>query len=161
MAHRIWDSPHSLLSKCACMEVVWVCNPYRLPILTLWKDHILDTWFSYWVPTASLCSGSNRLDLLPFNFSSYCVGRDWPCTTPVISSVSPIKWICLILTMILPYFSDSNVVSSFSSPCYPFTTSRGFGGKDPKQGWKGDGWSMDCSIIRVWNVDWILVLLLL
>jgi len=45
-----------------------------------------------------------------------------------------LKWICLILTMILPYFSDSNVVSSFSSPCYPFTTSRGFGGKDPKQG---------------------------
>jgi hypothetical protein len=46
------------------------------------------------------------------------------------------KWICLIFSIIFSSFNASPVRSSLTPPCYPYTISKGEGGKHPNQVFK-------------------------
>jgi hypothetical protein len=72
-------------------------------------------------------------------FSILC----WSClalyfSCDLFSVSSTCKWILLIFSTFFSTLSASHVRSSLTPPCCPYTTSKGEGGKYPKQVSKGD-----------------------
>jgi hypothetical protein len=72
-------------------------------------------------------------------FSIFC----WSCLTLYFSCelfnvFCTCKWICLIFYIIFSSFNESPMRPSIVPPCFPYKSSKGEGGKYPKQVSKGE-----------------------